>query len=76
MTVQCPEYPKCQDRRIADAEWKGEVRATLLNMKNDIGEIKKRVIKDDADIRKLYYKAGGLAVGLAFITEMIFKLWK
>lgn len=74
MPEQCPYYPKCLDRRVSDAEWKGEVKNTLINLTEDIGEIKEYVIKDNDKINKLYFKVGGLSVGVAILIEIVFKI--
>jgi hypothetical protein len=74
MPEQCPEYPKCLDRRVVDAEWKGEVKITLIGMSKDISEIKTHVISNSGDIKKLYYKVGGTAVGLAILVNLIAKI--
>ena len=74
MTQQCPEYPKCQDRRVADAEWRGSVSATLISIQASVSKIEERVIRDDESMKKLYFKIGGISAILSITVAILFKL--
>lgn len=78
---KCPEYPKCQDRRMADAEFKGKVEAKLDGIETQIKNLTEGVWAamevNRKDIKNLYYKVGGIAAGSSLIIVVIVKIvWR
>ena len=64
MTEKCPEYPRCRDRREADAEFRGKVSTQVEN-------IERNVIEMRGDIKGFRWKIGLLAGGAGAISGII-----
>lgn len=73
MTPNCPEYPKCLDRRASDAEHKGKIEAKLEEISNNIKGIWSAMEVNRTDIKQLYYRIGLIAGSVSLIVSLVVK---
>lgn len=74
MAPECPELAQCRDRRVADAEHRGQVMAMLSAIKGSIGDLWQDMQVQRNDIKGLYFKIGLISGGTSLIVSLVVSL--
>lgn len=71
MSPECEFYPKCQEERTENSEFKGYVKATLEDIDTGVKNIWTAIDVSRNDIKSLYFKVGLISGGTSLIVSLV-----
>ena len=70
----CPEYDTCIERRVADAEMRGEFRVKLVEIDKKVDAVFRLIGEQRQDIKQLYFRMGMLSGAISLIVSLVMSL--
>ena len=70
MSPTCPEFEKCTDRRVQDAEHRGAVLSKLESIEKVVSALWKANETNRQDIKSLYFKIGLITGGTSLAISL------
>lgn len=74
MASDCPELGQCKDRRVLDAEHRGQVMAMLTSINDNISALWKDNGVQRQDIKGLYFRIGLISGGTSLVVSLVVSL--